>query len=118
MVTETTRSSGVEFDVSDLLAALYRGLGDPTRVRIVQILLEVGPTSVQDLVERLDMQQGRVSSHLACLRQCGFVVSYREGRNVFYTVADPRVGDLVRSGTEILMDNAQRVLECQVVGGG
>ena len=99
----------------DLTARFFRGLGDPTRVRILQILVDQGPKNVSELVELVGSAQGRVSSHLACLRWCGFAASYREGKNVYYTVTDPRVEDLLRLGQRILMENAERVLSCDVV---
>ena len=59
--------------------------------------------------------QGRVSSHLACLRWCGYVISYRDGKNVYYTLAEPRVRDLLELAQRILTDNAERIIACQVI---
>ncbi len=97
----------------ELTARFFRGLGDPTRVKILQILVDEGSKNVSELVELVGAAQGRVSSHLACLRWCGFAVSYRDGKNVYYTVADPRVKGLLQLGQRILMDNAERVLTCE-----
>ena len=105
-----------EVSAADLAAKFFRGLGDPTRVRILRMLIEEGDKNVGELVERIGAPQGRVSSHLACLRWCGFATSYRVGRNVFYTVADPRIRDLLSLGDRILLDNAERVLACQTIG--
>lgn len=99
----------------DLLAKFFRGLGDPTRIRILKILVAEGDKSVGELVEALEAQQGRVSTHLACLRWCGFVIAYRSGKNVFYTLADPRVGDLIGIGENFLAGQAERVLACQTI---
>ena len=98
----------------ELTAKFFRGLGDPTRIKILQHLLE-GEKNVTQLVELLGLPQGRVSSHLACLRWCGYVHSYREGKNVYYVVADPRVRDLLRLAGLILTENAERVLACKVI---
>ncbi len=100
---------------ADLTAKFFRGLGDPTRLRILQILLQEGDKNVGDLARRLDAPQGRVSTHLACLRWCGFAISYRAGRHVYYTIADPRVRDLIDTAEGILADNAERVLACQTI---
>ena len=62
-----------------LLAKFFRGLGDPTRIRVLQLLLERERT-VTELVAETGSIQGRLSSHLTCLRWCGFVTSRREGR--------------------------------------
>ena len=100
---------------AELAAKFFRGLGDPTRVKILQILLEEGDKNVTELVELLESSQGRVSSHLACLRGCGYAMSYRQGKNVYYTVGDPRIKDLLQLAQQILSDNAQRVLACEII---
>ena len=99
---------------AELYAKFFRGLGDPTRVKIVQLLLE-RPHNVGELVGLLGAPQGRVSSHLACLRWCGFVESVREGRNVVYQVSDPRVRALLATAQELLHQNAERVASCFIV---
>ena len=99
---------------SELYAKFFRGLGDPTRVRIIQLLLE-RPRNVSELVSILGCPQGRVSSHLGCLRWCGFVESVREGRNVTYRVSDPRVRALLANAQELLQQNAQRVASCFII---
>ncbi len=75
LTTDTLNPTGAE-----LAAKFFRGLGDATRVKILQILLEQGDKNVSELVELLGSHQGRVSSHLACLRGCGYAMSYRGGR--------------------------------------
>ena len=101
---------------SELYAKFFRGLGDPTRVRIVRLLLE-RPRTVGELVCTLGSPQGRVSSHLACLRWCGFVASVREGRNVTYQVTDERVRVLLEAAHQLLEENAQRVASCFIIDG-
>ncbi len=99
---------------SELYAKFFRGLGDPTRVRIVRLLLE-RPRTVGELVDILGSPQGRVSSHLACLRWCGFVEGVREGRNVTYQVTDERVRALLETAHLLLEENAQRVASCFII---
>ena len=101
-------------NVPELTSKFFRGLGDPTRVKILHLLLD-GDRNVGELVELVGSPQGRVSSHLACLRWCGYVISYRDGRNVYYTLADPRVKDLLELAQRILTDNAERIIACQVI---
>src|SRR5437667_7087171 len=94
-------TTGIGIDATaELYAKFFRGLGDPTRVRIVQLLLE-RPRTVGELVEVLGSPQGRVSSHLGCLRWCGFVEGIRDGRNVTYRVSDPRVRMLITTAHEL-----------------
>lgn len=99
---------------ADLLARVFHGLADPTRLRIVQLLL-AGELNVGELVAALGTPQGRVSSHLMCLRWCGFVATRRAGKYVYYRVADPRVADLVRIAQALLVDNARAVASCAVI---
>jgi ArsR family transcriptional regulator, cadmium/lead-responsive transcriptional repressor len=99
----------------DLLGKYFRGLGDPTRLRIIRLLDEAGELSAGELVRRLGMPQPTVSTHLGCLRWCGFVVTRREDRSVIYRVADPRVGELVALAESLLADNAEHVACCQTI---
>jgi ArsR family transcriptional regulator, cadmium/lead-responsive transcriptional repressor len=97
----------------DLVAKYFRGLGDPTRVRILELLQEHGELSVGELVERLGQSQPKVSNHLACLRWCGFVVARREHPSVYYRVADDRVAELLALVRALLADNAEHVAACR-----
>ena len=99
---------------ADLLARVFHGLADPTRLRIVLLLL-AGEMNVGELVAALGTPQGRVSSHLMCLRWCGFVATRRAGKFVYYRVADPRVAELVRLAQALLVDNAQAIASCAVI---
>jgi DNA-binding transcriptional ArsR family regulator len=95
----------------ELLAKFYRGLGDPTRLRILEHLLE-GEKNVGELVDLIGSPQGRISSHLACLRQCGFAVVRNDGRHAYYRVAGPRVAKLISLGQAMVQDNAERIFAC------
>ena len=99
----------------DLVAKYFRGLGDATRVRILELLREHGELSVGDLVDRLGQSQPKVSNHLACLRWCGFLATRREHPTVLYRVADDRVTALVALGRALLADNAEHVAACRRV---
>jgi DNA-binding transcriptional ArsR family regulator len=97
---------------TDLVAKYFRGLGDPTRLRILELLREHGELTVGELVERLGMAQPKVSNHLACLRWCGFVEARREHRTVYNRIADERVAELVALAHALLEDNAEHVAAC------
>jgi DNA-binding transcriptional ArsR family regulator len=97
---------------SDLVAKYFRGLGDPTRLRIVELLRAEGELSVGELVERLGEPQPKVSNHLACLRWCGFVEARREHRTVYNRIADARVVELLELGHALLEENAEHVAAC------
>lgn len=79
------------------VAARFRVLGEPARLRIVQ-LLEGGELSVGEIVEALSAQQSNVSRHLQTLHDSGIVGRRKEGGRVLYSIADPtifRLCDLV-----------------------
>jgi DNA-binding transcriptional ArsR family regulator len=97
---------------TDLVAKYFRGLGDPSRLRIFELLQSEGELTVGALVERLGLPQPQVSNHLACLRWCGFVAARRQGRLVFYRVADPRVEAMLELAQSLLADNADHVAAC------
>ena len=97
---------------TDLVAKYFRGLGDPIRLRIVELLRAEGELSVGELVVRLGLPQPQVSNHLACLRWCGFVEARREGRTVFNRIADQRVEAMLELAQSLLADNADHVAAC------
>jgi DNA-binding transcriptional ArsR family regulator len=105
-----------ELSPVDLVAKYFRTLGDPTRLRILELVNEE-ERSVGEIVDTLGLQQSKVSNHLACLRWCGFVTTRREHRTVYYRVADERVGALIAMGRALLADNAEHVAACRRVEG-
>jgi DNA-binding transcriptional ArsR family regulator len=103
-------------NLSDLVltAKFFRALGDPTRLRILNAIME-RERHVSELVDLTGAPQGRVSSHLACLRWCGYVAARREGRRAYYRVTDPRVRRLITLASALVRDNAQRIRQCTIV---
>jgi Predicted transcriptional regulators len=97
------------------LARFFRVLGDPTRLRILELLLE-GPHSVAELVSALGVPRSRVSNHLACLRWCRFVDTERRGREVVYRVADARVGSLLGVSRELAAAHCEHLASCGRIG--
>jgi DNA-binding transcriptional ArsR family regulator len=99
----------------ELVGKYFRALGEPTRVRILELLREHEELSVSELVDRLALSQPKVSNHLACLRWCGFLVTRREHPTVLYRIADDRVVELLKLGRALLADNAEHVAACRRV---
>jgi len=99
---------------ASLTAKFFRGLGDPTRVRVLQLLME-RERNVSELVDETGVLQGRLSSHLACLRWCGFVHGRREGRQVYYRIPDERIRSLLQLAEGFLTDHADSVELCGVI---
>jgi DNA-binding transcriptional ArsR family regulator len=100
-----------------LLAKFFRALGDPVRLRLLEFLVDEEHT-VTECVSLAGLSQGRVSTHLACLADCGFVQVRREGRYAYYRVSDQRVGELVMSAHLLAADNARALAGCLRIDAG
>jgi len=98
-------------DGVELVARFFRALGDPARLRLLEFLLGSEHT-VSECVAHIGLSQGRVSVHLACLADCGYVQARRSGRFAWYKVADPRVADLVMLARSLAADNAAALADC------
>ncbi|MFI6035967.1 ArsR/SmtB family transcription factor [Streptomyces sp. NPDC051315] len=75
----------------EVLARFGRALADPIRCRVL-LALRDAPAYPADLAETLGVSRTRLSNHLACLRDCGLVVTVPDGRRTRYTLADERLG--------------------------
>jgi len=86
------------------MAERFKSLGDPTRLRILALLFD-GERGVSDLAEHLNVSQSAVSHQLRILRAFDIVRHRKEGREVFYSLADEHVRDiLMRTLEHILLD--------------
>ena len=82
-------------------AAMFRTLGHPARVRILELLRD-GERAVGALQEELGLDSSGTSQHLAALRRIGLVVSRREGTSVYYSAADAEVFALLDVGRALI----------------
>ena len=103
---------GRESEEMCLLAKLFNGFANSTRLSILLLLAQRGEMKVGELVDELGAPQPRVSDHLRCLAWCGYVQVRREGRNAYYAVADQRVMQILELGEELLQDNLEHVGAC------
>lgn len=81
------------------LAELFKIFGDSTRIRILFVLFEE-EVCVCDLAEALHMTQSAISHQLKILKQSKLVQSRREGKSVFYSLADEHVRTIIAQGME------------------
>jgi DNA-binding transcriptional ArsR family regulator len=95
--------------------ALFRSLGDPTRLAILSRLTD-GEARVVDLTTELGLAQSTVSKHLSCLRDCGLVDYRAEGRQSFYALTRPELMDLLRSAELVLSATGAAVALCPNYG--
>ncbi|MGI9603404.1 MAG: ArsR/SmtB family transcription factor [Acidimicrobiales bacterium] len=90
-LVEAVASALIDIDEATDLAALFRLLGDPTRVRILFALLEAGELCVCDIAAVVDTNETKVSQAMRLLRGAGVVRNRRDGRNVYYRLDDAHV---------------------------
>jgi DNA-binding transcriptional ArsR family regulator len=82
-------------------AELFKTLGHPARIRILEILRD-GEYSVSQLVPVVGIEASHLSQQLAVLRRANFVQARREGSSVFYSVADTAVYELLDAARRLL----------------
>ena len=92
-------------------AKLFRGFGDPSRLAILESLLD-GPKKVGEIVQATGLTQPNVSSHLSCLRDCGLVSTQQQGQYVVCQISDARVNEILDLSGSLLADVARGVYEC------
>lgn len=81
------------------LAELFKVFGDSTRIRILFVLFEA-EVCVCDLAQALNMTQSAISHQLKILKQSKLVKSRREGKSIFYSLADEHVRTIIAQGQE------------------
>ena len=115
-MTMTTAESGSEFR-SELAvaAALFHGLADPTRLAILRRLAG-GEARIVDLTSQFGVAQSTLSAHVACLRDCGLVVGRPEGRQMFYSLTQSALIDVLASAEELLAVIGTKVSLCPNYG--
>ena len=94
-----------------LKAKLFRGFSDPSRLSILESLRS-GRKTVGEVVSATGRAQPSVSTHLACLYECGLVSREQQGKFVYYSISDERVGEILRLADVLLADVAKGVYEC------
>lgn len=85
------------------LADFYKVFGDATRVKILCVLLE-SEMCVCDLAELLEMTQSAISHQLRVLKQIKLVKNRREGKTVYYSLADGHIQNIISQGMEHIQE--------------
>ncbi len=96
-----------------LKAGLFKALGHPLRLRMLELLRD-GEMSVRDLLRELEVEPSTASQQLGILRAQGVVESWRSGGAVFYRIRDPLIGDLLDVGRRIFakqLDDMRHLLD-------
>lgn len=102
-------------------AELFRTLGHPVRIRVLE-LLQDGPRPVHELLAEIDVEPSNLSQQLAVLRRGGIVVSTREGSTVLYSLGTSDVADLMLAARRflgnLLADRESLLAELRATGAG
>ena len=87
----------------EYLAALFKGFADPTRVHILSLLLVEEEMCVTDIADKVSISQSAISHQLRLLKQMDLIKFRREGKNVWYSLADDHVRTILQMGLEHVM---------------
>ena len=98
-------------DSDEILMKFFKGLGDSTRLRIVEALVEK-EQNVSELIEFIGVPQSNISNHLACLKWCGYITSRKQGTSIYYQITDERVKKIMGLAREIIADHAENLYAC------
>jgi len=103
----------IPVDLAELIAARVRVIGDPTRIRILDLLREQELT-VSEITERLGTSQQNASKHLGVLAQAGILARRKQGNSSIYSIADRGVYELceqVCSGLQLQLAELTALVE-------
>ncbi|MFC6706623.1 ArsR/SmtB family transcription factor [Flexivirga alba] len=110
-----TPAAGDEVEALTAAACMFKSLGDPTRLAIVQHLA-LGEHRVVDMTAHLGLAQSTVSAHLACLKDCDLVASRPVGRASMFSLKHPELLDLLRQAEVLLGVTRDAVTLCPTFG--
>ncbi len=104
MITESTARGGTtNRGTYERLAETFGALADPTRARIVHLLLGQERCTAE-LAPAVGVSEPAVSQHLRLLKRLGLVAGRRQGRYVYYRLDDDHVAELIRTSLEHLAE--------------
>lgn len=95
----------------ELKAKMFRGFADPTRLAIVESLRD-GERTVGAIAKMTEQSQSNVSNHLSCLKECGLVISRRDGKSIYYSISSDKVRCLLEDGDEVVAEVGERMSQC------
>lgn len=104
-------NTSIQLQKLSIKAKLFRGLGDTTRLSILESLRECERTT-SEIVKETGQNQSNISNHLSCLLDCGLVRNRRQGKNIFYSLGNKKVSKLLEESDAILSELARGIYEC------
>lgn len=91
----TFRSQKLSLEAVRQAATMLKCIGHPIRLQIIELLDRTGEQKVTTIYEALGIEQAVASQHLNLMRDKGILASRREGVNVYYSIDDPRVTQVI-----------------------
>ena len=92
-----------EKEILDQIAELFKGFADPTRAHILSLLAK-SELGVTDIAEAVELSQSAISHQLRMLKQMHLIKYRREGKNLWYSLADDHVKTILEMGLEHVME--------------
>lgn len=92
-----------EREILEQIAELFKAFGDPTRVHILSLLAE-RELCVGDIVQGVNISQSAVSHQLRTLKQMHLIKFRRDGKNIWYSLADDHVRTILQMGLEHVLE--------------
>lgn len=90
-------------ETMEAIAELFKGFADPTRVHILSLLL-TGELCVTEIAEAVELSQSAISHQLRILKQMHLIRFRREGKNIWYSLADDHVKTILQMGLEHVLE--------------
>ena len=87
-------------EIMEHIAELFKGFADPTRVHILSLLQQRQELCVTDIAEAVGLSQSAISHQLRILKQMHLIKFRREGKNIWYSLADDHVKTILQMGLE------------------
>lgn len=96
--------SAISRPISEIKAELFKALGHPARIRVLELLAD-GEATVSELQPLVGLESSHLSQQLGVLRRANVVTTRREGGNVFYAIKDPAMVDLLAVARRLLINS-------------
>lgn len=117
--TTASRPTLEDTKIFELQADICLALANPKRLQILS-LLKNGEMSVGEMVRTMKVPKANLSQHLSILRQKGIVLARREGTNIYYRIAHPKITEACSIMRGVLVESlrTQEILAKQIIGSG
>ena len=93
-----------DWDKAKRIAKVMKYLGNPTRLAMVQLLIEKGPMTVKAIYESMGISQSNASQHLRSLEQAEILMARREGSHIYYSIAKIGLPRIIQCAYDTVRD--------------